>query len=133
MDQEAIRRLARDVVTLQCAGPLETYLALLDDDVVFTSIGTTEVSGTWSGKAAAREVESQVADVFEDGIHLTIDDVIVEGNTAVVTARGRARTRTSRLRYDQTYCFVLRFRKDKVVEFIEYYDTALAERILASG
>jgi ketosteroid isomerase-like protein len=130
MVRELIRETARRAAILQNVD-VDAWLDLVTDDFVFRTIGTTAASGSWEGKKGARELESMVAGVLDDdGLTLMVDDVIVEGDVAVVIGRGRSRTRVAQEPYNNTYCLVLRFRGDKISEWTEYLDTALVEHVL---
>jgi hypothetical protein len=130
MRSESIRETARRAALLQNTD-VEAWLDLLTDDFVFRTIGTTVASGVWEGKDGARALERMVGEILDDdGLDMTLDEVIVEGDTAVVVGRGRSRTRVAREPYNNTYCLVLRFRGEKIAEWVEYLDTALVDHVL---
>ena len=91
--------------------------------------GTTAWSGNYVGKAEvqrmlgtlrqqwATQYKSTPSRIFADG-----DYVIVETRGDVVTKRGKP--------YNNTYCFVIRMRGDKMVELTEYFDTELVTAAL---
>ena len=56
-------------------------------------------------------------------------NLIAEGDTVVAEVRGDVQTKTGK-RYNNEYCFLFRFRGDKIAEIVEYCDTALEERVL---
>ena len=58
-------------------------------------------------------------------------NLIAEGDTVVAEVRGDVQTKTGK-RYNNEYCFLFRFRGDKIAEIIEYCDTDLEERVLGS-
>ena len=45
--------------------------------------------------------------------------------------RGDVETRSGK-RYNNEYCFVFKFRGDKIAEVVEYCDTDLEERVLGN-
>ena len=132
MDRDFISETARRAAILQNTD-VEAWLDLVTDDFVFRTIGTTGASGVWEGKEGARDLEAMVGEVLDDdGLDFLVDEVIVEGEVAVVIGRGRSRTRVAGEPYNNTYCLVLRFRGDKIADWTEYLDTALVDRVLAA-
>lgn len=66
---------------------------------------------------------------FPDGIEVVSPRVHQSGATVVVEFTGVARTSKSRS-YENSYCFVLEFEGDRVIEIREYMDTLYADRVL---
>lgn len=105
----------------------EGMFALFADDVVYDLKGTTPVSGTYRGKQSIAE------DFFipwrrqiDGDLIVTVDELIGEGDRVVALGRGKAQT-VFGMSYDNDYAFVFRVRQGKIVEVIEYLDTALVE------
>ena len=105
----------------------EGMFALFADDVVYDLKGTTPVSGTYRGKQSIAE------DFFipwrrqiDGDLIVTVDELIGEGERVVALGRGRART-VFGMPYDNDYAFVFRVREGRIVEVIEFLDTALVE------
>lgn len=114
------------------AGELDRALELLADDVTWTNIGSTDFSGTFSGKEALiSELLEPVFSRLKGGIRSRVDNVVAEGDFVVVQSRGTAETVDGRP-YDNTYCHVFRFEEGKIAEVTEYFDTALAQRVLGT-
>jgi uncharacterized protein len=112
-------------------GDMDTTMGLLADDVVWTNIGTTKYSGTFTGKGAL--VENILGPVFgqlKRGIAATVDNVVAEGDFVVVQLRGTAET-TSGRPYNNTYCHVFRLCNGKICEVTEYFDTQLVSAVLS--
>ncbi len=106
-------------------GNAEAFLAALADDVSWTIMGTTKFSGTFRGKEdAMRRLLAPLMEALEGGLALTPDSFVAEGDTVVVQARGKARTRTGKP-YNNSYCQIFRLSDGKVKEIIEYLDTDL--------
>lgn len=113
-------------------GELDTALELLADDVTWTNIGSTEFSGTFSGKEALlSELLGPVFSRLKGGIRSRVDNVIAEGDFVVVQSTGTAETVDGRP-YNNTYCHVFRFEGGKIAEVTEYFDTALTQRVLGT-
>jgi uncharacterized protein len=102
----------------------------LADDIRWTIIGTTALSGTFNGK---QEVADKLAIPLRarlDGpIVFTLDDFIAEGDQVVMRARGRATAKSGKP-YNNSYCIVARIVGGKIQEMTDYVDTALIDRAL---
>lgn len=111
-------------------GDLEGCVALLDDDVTWTNIGSTRFSGTYTGKEAL--IGNLLRPVFgqlKAGISSTIENVVAEADFVVVQSRGKADTKDGRP-YNNQYCHVFRIRNGKISEVTEYFDTELTSTVL---
>jgi uncharacterized protein len=107
--------------------------ALLDamaDDVKFTLTGTTKYSGSFNSKQelVAKLFEPLFAALDENGIRLTPDNLIADGEFVVMQSRGKA-TGKNRLPYNNTYCHVFRVANGKICEITEYLDTELVTKV----
>lgn len=107
------------------------FFALVADDVRWTVIGTTAISGTYTSKRAF--VTGPVADLtsrFTSPLRAEIVDVSAEGEKVFLQWKGSATT-AGGFDYAQTYCWVLTMRDGSIVEATAYLDTALVEAVLA--
>lgn len=125
MDREETRACARAVVQALSETRYGDFFAALAEDVETVFIGAlSPVSGTYTGKAARKELGKRVlADIPE--IRLEIEDIIAERDKAVVLARGMGRSRRLAMPYNNTYAIVLYFRDGLVTRWVEYLDTQL--------
>ena len=62
------------------------------------------------------------------GTQLYVEHALVSGDWAVVELHSLA-TAKNGLRFDNRYCWVCRFRDDKIVEVRAYLDSALVARL----
>lgn len=100
------------------------------DDFTWIISGGGPWSGAWRGKQAVREeLFGPLFAQFEGTYTNRASRFIAEGDTVVVECRGNVATKRGE-RYDNRYCYVCTFRDGKLVELVEYMDTALAERVL---
>jgi uncharacterized protein len=106
------------------------FLDAMADDVKFTLIGTTKYSGSFNGKQelVAKLFEPLFAALDENGIRLTPDNLIADGEFVVMQSRGKA-TGKNRLPYNNTYCHVFRVANGKICEITEYLDTELVTKV----
>jgi uncharacterized protein len=108
------------------------FLALFDDDIVWTISGTTPWSRTFTGRADVLAIFRALAARIDGPYRMRAHRVIADGEHVVVEGRGDNLLRTGQ-RYDNTYCWVCRFRGDRLVELVEYMDTALVERVFGGA
>lgn len=111
-------------------GNPQPLLDALADDIQWTIIGSTELSGVYRGK---REVtDSLLARLrarLATPVAFTIDRLIADGEYVVMQARGQA-TAITGLAYDNTYCIVARIVDGQIREMTDYVDTELITRAL---
>lgn len=110
-------------------GDMDTCFGFLADDIVWTSIGTTAVSGTYSGKdKLMAKLLGPVFGELKAGISSAIDNMIAEGDYVVVQSRGTAETHDGRP-YNNTYCHIIKIRNGQIVELTEFCDTELTASV----
>jgi ketosteroid isomerase-like protein len=133
MDTMANKQLLQDIYAQISKGNLQPLLDSMADDIQWTIIGSTALSGTSRGKQEVidkllRPIRARLADgpiVFQP------DRFIAEGEYVVMQARGRA-TALSGKPYNNTYCIVCRIVDGKVKEMIDYVDTELITSALGA-
>ena len=133
MDTTANKQLLQDIYAQISRGNLQPLLDSMADDIQWTIIGSTAVSGTSRGKQEVidkllKPVRSRLADgpiVFQP------ERFIAEGEYVVMQAHGRA-TALSGKPYNNTYCIVCRIVDGKVKERVDYVDTELITSALGA-
>lgn len=109
-------------------GDITALVGLLADDVTYTLIGSTPVSGVHRGReAVVRRILTPLGASLAAPLVFTIRRLLRADDTVVMQADGRATLRSG-APYDNTYCLVLRFAGAQVAEVSEYLDTALVQR-----
>ena len=112
---------------------MQPLLDSLADDVEWTIIGSTVLSGTSRGKQEVidkllKPIRARLADgpiVFQP------ERFIAEGEYVVMQAQGRA-TALSGKPYNNIYCIVCRIVDGKVKEMVDYIDTELITTALGA-
>jgi ketosteroid isomerase-like protein len=130
MTTEANRELVRSAFAAWEQGDTRPFFAIVSDDVRWTVIGSTAISGTFNGKRAFFDGAADV--LFErlaEPIVAKVRDVLADGDHVVLTWEGTSRGRNGRP-YEQTYCWVMRLAGGKVVEVTAYLDTELVSAML---
>ena len=131
--ETANKELLRHVYAEISKGNVQPLLDSLADDVEWTIIGSTALSGTSLGKQQVidkllKPIRARLADgpiVFQP------ERFIAEGEYVVMQATGRA-TALSGKPYNNTYCIVCRIVDGKVKEMVDYIDTELITSALGA-
>jgi ketosteroid isomerase-like protein len=131
--ETANKQLLRHVYAEISKGNVQPLLDSLADDVEWTIIGSTALSGTSRGKQEVidkllQPIRARLADgpiVFQP------ERFIAEGEYVVMQAEGRA-TALSGKPYNNTYCIVCRIVDGKVKEMVDYIDTELITSALGA-
>jgi uncharacterized protein len=122
--------LLQDVFAETAKGNGRPFVAALADDVTWTIVGSTPWSKTYQGKKAVlSELLAPLNAQLATGNTITAHRFTAEDDRVVVEARGHNTTRTGKP-YQNSYCWIFRFRDGQVIELVEYADTALIESAL---
>ena len=127
------KQLLRHVYAEISKGNVQPLLDSLADDVEWTIIGSTALSGTSRGKQEVidnllKPIRARLAD---GPIMFQPERFIAEGEYVVMQAHGRA-TALSGKPYNNTYCIVCRIVDGKVKEMVDYIDTELITTALGA-
>lgn len=110
-------------------GDMDTCFGLIADDIRWTNMGTTSLSGTYSGKAELMEkLLGPLFGQLKQGIHMDVVRLLAEGDHVVAQTQGTAETLDGRP-YNNSYCWVIRVRDGQFAELTEFMDTELATAV----
>jgi ketosteroid isomerase-like protein len=130
MTAESNRKIVEDAVALWKAGDGAAIFRILADNVKWTVIGTTEISGLYNGRQDFIDRALKPLGARIDGlITPEIVDIIAEGDRVVLQWNGTGRM-VDGSAYHNQYSWVMRVRDGKVVEGTAYLDTALVDRVM---
>ena len=130
MSAEQNRKIVEDAVAKWQSGNPEAFYQILDENVNWTVIGTTEVSGTYTSRQdfindAVRKIGKRI-----DGqVTPEIVDIITEGDRLVFRWDGSGKMADG-TPYHNRYSWAMTFKDGKVVEGTAYLDTALVDRLM---
>lgn len=125
------RRAVREAFAHWEQGDSRPFFALVDDDVRWTVIGSTPISGTYEGKRAFfAHAAGRLTDRLAGPLTAKVVDVSADGDKVFLQWEGTA-VATNGAPYNQTYCWVLTMRDGRVVEAVAYLDTELVAAVLA--
>lgn len=123
---DAVRR----IFSLLESGSGDEFFAHVDDAVDWTVEGTHPLAGRYRSKADFHaHTFARLNKILPGGTQLHVEHVLVEGDWAVVELRSHATARNG-MRFDNRYCWVLRFKDGKIVEVRAYLDSALVQRLI---
>ncbi len=113
-------------------GDSRPFFGLVADDVCWTVIGSTPISGTYTTKSAFIEkAAGRLTAMFAGPVIAKIVDVRAAGDKVFLQWEGSAETTGGRP-YEQTYCWVMTMSDGEVVEALAYLDTELVSAVMGS-
>jgi uncharacterized protein len=127
MDNRDLIRHIYEEISRGNGGPL---LEHIDDDIVWTIIGTTGLSGVYRGRQEVLDdLMAPLRGHLATPVNFTIRRVLADGDWTVLIADGEATTIAGRP-YNNTYCIVTRIVDGRIVEATDYVDTELITQSL---
>ena len=123
------KQVVLDFYEAGARGDMDACFALLSDEIVWTNIGSTKFSGSFSGKQML--LEQLLGPLFgqlKAGISSEVERLTAEGDIVVAQTSGIAETLDG-TPYNNSYCQIMRIADGKILEVKEYFDTALAETV----
>jgi uncharacterized protein len=95
------------------------------DDVDWTVEGTHPLAGRYRSKQDfVAGTFAKLAKVLPEGTQLSTQNILVDGDWAIVELRSMATARNG-MRFDNHYCWLCRFAGGKIVEVRAYLDSWL--------
>jgi ketosteroid isomerase-like protein len=99
------------------------------DGVDWTVMGTHPLAGRYRSKRAFQEATfSKLGKVLPKGAQLRVTNLIVAANVAVVELVSDATARNG-MRFDNHYCWVVRFEGDRIFEVRADLDSAMVAEL----
>lgn len=112
-------------------GDGRAFIDLMSEDFTWTFRGSTNWRGSYRGKSTVRnKLLAPLFANFEGTYTNRSRRILADGEFVVVECEGSVATKAGQ-RYDNKYCYVIQMADGKMIELIEYMDTALADRVLA--
>jgi ketosteroid isomerase-like protein len=129
MGIEENKQIVLDFYAAGARGDMDACFALLADDITWTNIGSTKLSGTYSGKQTL--INQLIGPLFSQlkaGIASEVERLTAESDIVVAQTSGSAETLDG-VPYNNSYCQVVRIRNGKIAEVKEYFDTELTSSV----
>jgi len=131
MSAEQNRKLIADAFGHWIRGDRAAFNDLFADDLHWTVIGNSPVSGRYNSKREFLEgASARMREALATPIQTTLRHVIADGDMVALVFDGNA-TGKNGTAYHQTYCWVLRVEGGKIREGTAYLDTELITRLFA--
>jgi ketosteroid isomerase-like protein len=122
---ESVRELFKGLEN----GDGSAFFQHVADNVDWTVMGTHPLAGHYLSKKAFIEgTFAKLGQVLPNGAQLHTENVVVEGDQAVVELHSLATAR-NRMRFDNRYCWVVAFQDGLIVRVRAYLDSALVVRL----
>jgi uncharacterized protein len=100
------------------------------DDVDWTVMGTHPLAGTYHTKADfLAHTFARLDKILKEGVVLRVTNILVDGDRAAVEMESLS-TALNGKPFDNTYCWVVRFSNEIIVEVRAYLDSALVQRLI---
>ena len=110
-------------------GDGDAFFQHVADNVDWTVMGTHPLAGHYLSKKAFIEgTFAKLGKVLPNGAELHTENVIVEGDLAVVELHSLA-TAKKGMRFDNRYCWVVYFQDGLIVRVRAYLDSAMVARL----
>jgi ketosteroid isomerase-like protein len=113
------------------AGDSSRFFASLADEVVWTAIGSTPISGvSRSKKEYLEKTYLPLQTIFAGPTSCKVKRLVAEGDLAVVEWHGETPLAKGGV-YANDYCWVIRVTGSKLSEVTGYFDTAVVNSLFA--
>ena len=114
-------------------GDPAAFVSAMSDELAWQIMGQSDWSRRFEGKdVVERDLVGPLFSLFATPYRNVANRIIADDqDNIVVLAKGEVRTKSGH-DYNNDYCFVMRMRDGRIVEILEYTDTALAEKALGS-
>jgi ketosteroid isomerase-like protein len=107
------------------------FFDLIAEDVRWTVIGSTPVSGVYESKQALMEAAfGPLLERLAGILSTRFVDLAAEGDKVFLRFESSGATKTG-LRYEQVYCFAMVMQEQQIVEIIAYLDTELLAKVFS--
>ena len=122
---ESVRELFKGLEN----GDGSAFFQHVADNVDWTVMGTHPLAGHYLSKKAFIEgTFAKLGKVLPNGAQLHTENVIVEGDQAVVELHSMATARNG-MRFDNRYCWVVYFQDGLIVRVRAYLDSTMVARL----
>lgn len=115
------------------AGDTDAFFAHVADDVHWTVMGHHPLAGTYADKTTfLQSTFGRLQKIMRDGVKLRLERLFLDGNHAIAELTAISTALDGRA-FDNTYCWVLRFDGELIVEARAYLDSALVADTLTAN
>ncbi|MFT4561797.1 MAG: ketosteroid isomerase-like protein [Gammaproteobacteria bacterium] len=128
MSAEENKTLLKNMFAEFAKGNGDALVDAMHDDIEWTLTGTTSISNVYKGKKSVLEDFLGPVTAAVDGhMHITPENFIADGDYIALQGHGEARMKNG-AEYNNTYCWVYKFKDGKIISVVEYLDTELVTK-----
>lgn len=126
MDMEKVENLFKNLET----GNNDDFFKHVSDDVSWTVMGTHPLAGTYHSKEEfISHTFRRLNRILKEGVILKVKNILLQDDTAVVEMESIS-TALNGKPFNNTYCWVVYFQDEVIVEVRAYVDSALVQRVI---
>jgi len=130
MSAEENKQIVRQFYAASNSGDMDTCFSLIAENITWTNIGSTSLSGTYHGIGELQEkLLGPLFGRLKQGIKTTVHRLVAENDYVVAQTSGTAETLDGRP-YNNSYCWIIKIQHGKFAEVTEYMDTELITTVL---
>ena len=123
---EVVRKIFAHLET----GSGNQFFAHVAEDVEWTVQGTHPLAGHYTSKQDFHaHTFARLNKILPGGTQLHVEQVFTDGDWAIVELRSLA-TAKNGMRFENRYCWIMRFKKEMIVEVRAYLDSALVQKLI---
>lgn len=112
------------------SGAGDKFFEHVADNVDWTVEGTHPLAGRYVSKEDFHaHTFARLNKVLPGGTQLHVQSVLTDGDWVVVELRSHAIAKSG-MRFDNRYCWVVRFKDEMIVEVRAYLDSALVQKLI---
>ena len=126
INADTVRRIFAPLES--CNG--QQFFECVSENVDWTVEGTHPLAGHYQSKQEFYDhTFARLNKILQEGTQLHIQNVLTDGDWAVVELRSHAHAKSG-MRFDNRYCWVVRFDGATIVEVRAYLDSALVQKLI---
>lgn len=111
-------------------GNNDDFFKHVSDDVSWTVMGTHPLAGTYHSKEEfVSHTFGRLNRILKEGVILKVKNVLLQDETAVVEMESLSIALNGKP-FNNTYCWVVYFQDDVIVEVRAYVDSAMVQKII---
>jgi ketosteroid isomerase-like protein len=120
----------REIFSHLEAGAGDRFFEHVSENVDWTVQGTHPLAGRYTSKRDFRiHTFDRLIKILPGGAQLRVQQILIDGDWAAVELRSHA-TAITGMRFDNRYCWVIRFDENLIVEVRAYLDSALVQKLI---
>ncbi len=114
-------------------GNSDAFFSQVSDNVTWVVMGTHPLAGTYHSKNDFLDhTFRRLNKILKEGVVLEVKNIYIDKNTAIVEMLSLS-TAINGKPFNNTYCWVVKFEEDKIVEVHAYVDSSLVEKVIAEN